>query len=141
VMILYYFDKGDQILLDNADYFDRAREAGASEENQYWDVHALNEQRYYRLLCYAYGKSPKYVEEELKADDDEEHNLTKFLEVKKEHCLREYKKLNEAWFTLLKPHFTDSTEAEDAIKEINNEDPHAAYEEDEDESSSDEEEE
>ena len=38
VMILYYFNEGPQILLDNADYFDHAREASASQENQYWDV-------------------------------------------------------------------------------------------------------
>ncbi len=128
VMLLYYFNYGDQILLDNADYFDRAREAGASQENQYWDVHALNEQRFYRLLCYAYGKSPTYVEEELKENDDEEHNLQKFLAARKDQCLYEYKKLNEAWFSILKAHFTDSEEADEAINEINQENPFDASE-------------
>lgn len=64
-MILHYFKNGPQILLDNTEYFDNAREAGACEENQYWDEHALNEQRYYRLLCYAYAKSPEYIEKQL----------------------------------------------------------------------------
>ena len=132
VMILYYFNEGPQILLDNADYFEQAREAGASQENEYWDVHSLNEQRYYRLLCYAYAKDPKYVEKTLKDEDKEDGDDTfsKFLTDKKDSCLWEYRSLNQSWFTLLKPHFKDSTEADEAIKEINNTDP--ANEEDDD---------
>ncbi|RUR07964.1 DUF4344 domain-containing metallopeptidase [Legionella sp. km772] len=122
VMILYYFTEGSQILLDNADYFERAREASASQENQYWDVHALNEQRYYRLICYAYANDPKDVEEQLKEWDkeDQDDTFAKFLKEKSESCIWEYKSLNQSWFTLLKPHFKDSSEADEAIKEINN---------------------
>ena len=121
VMILYYFTEGSQILLDNADYFERAREASASQENQYWDVHALNEQRYYRLICYAYANDPKDVEEQLKDWDKEDGDDTfaKFLQQKKDSCIWEYKNLNQSWFTLLKPHFVDSSEADEAIKAIN----------------------
>ena len=135
VMLLYYFTEGSQILLDNADYFERAREASASQENQYWDVHALNEQRYYRLICYAYANDPKDVEEQLKDWDKEDGDDTfaKFLQQKKDSCIWEYKNLNQSWFTLLKPHFVDSSEADEAIKAIN--DP--KDEEDNDSSSDD----
>lgn len=137
VMILYYFNEGAQILLDNADYFEHAREASASQENQYWDVHALNEQRYYRLICYAYGSDPKDVEEQLKEWDkeDEDNTFASFLKEKKDSCIWEYKNLNQSWFTLLKPHFKDSSEADEAIKEINN--PNSDDEDDNDSSSDD----
>jgi hypothetical protein len=114
VMILHYFTNGPQILLDNTDYFDNARLAGDSEENQYWDEHALNEQRYYRLLCYAYGKSPAYIEKQLPDYDDEELTLQKFLTARKDYCEREYTKLNNNWVTLLQPHFVGNEEEEDS---------------------------
>lgn len=134
VMILYNFDDGAEILLDNADYFEHAREASASQENQYWDVHALNEQRYYRLICYADASDPNYVEEQLKEWDkeDKDNTFAQFLKDKKESCDWEYKNLNQSWFTLLKPHFIDSSEADEAIDEINNPGSH-----DEDNNSSD----
>ena len=114
VMVLHYFENGPQILLDNTDYFDNARLAGDSEENQYWDEHALNEQRYYRILCYAHAKAPEYIEKVLPDYDDEEHTLQKFLTERKDYCKREYVKLHNNWLTLLKPHFVGSTEEENS---------------------------
>lgn len=136
VMILYYFKKGPNILLDNADYFDAARLANDSEENEYWDVHALNAQRYYRLLCYAYAKAPKFVSEQLKELDDDEGTLAAFIDQKKDTCVDDYKRLNQSWFTVLSKHFTKKAEAEQAIDKVNQSDPAAEEsidEEDEDE--------
>jgi hypothetical protein len=52
----------------------------------------------------------------------------------------EYKSLNQSWFTLLKPHFKDSSQADEAIKEINNpsSDEDSSTESSEDDESSDE---
>jgi hypothetical protein len=122
VMILYYFTMGDQIILDNAFYFGALRKESGNSEDQYWDEHALNGQRYYRLLCYAYGKSPQYVAEQLKETGSKNKNLDEFIEEKKDSCLGEYHVLNQAWFTLLKPHFKNSKEADKAIQKINEED-------------------
>jgi hypothetical protein len=119
VMILYYFNKGEQILLDNTFFWKAFRNLDSNDDSRYWDVHSLNDQRYYRLLCYAYAKSPEYVTEKLKEEDDEDHTLNQFISSKKTYCLKEYKKLNKAWFNLLKPHFKNSEEAEQAIQKIN----------------------
>lgn len=132
VMILYYFKKGPNILLDNADYFDNARQVNDSEENEYWDVHALNAQRYYRLLCYAYAKAPNYVSEQLSDLDDDEGTLRKFINNKKEQCLYDYKRLNQAWFTTLSQHFTKKDEAVQAIVKVNNSSPDSEEEGDSD---------
>lgn len=122
VMILYYFQYGPQILMDNADYFENAREAQESQENSYWDVHALNEQRYYRLICYAYAKDPDGIKEQLKELDreDEDDTFAHFIAEKKESCIWEYKDLNQSWFNLLKPHFKNGEVADKAIEEVNN---------------------
>lgn len=128
VMILYYFKYGPQILMDNADYYENAREAHESEENAYWDVHALNEQRYYRLICYAYAKDPNGIQERLKELDreDEDDTFAHFIAEKKDSCLWEYRDLNQSWFTILKPYFKNGEEADKAIEEVNTTDPFAA---------------
>jgi hypothetical protein len=125
VLILYYFTEGPQIILDNADYYytsSQSRGDDGPEANDYWDEHPLDEQRYYRFLCYAYAKDPEYVAEQFKEMDkeNEDDTLSKFLKAKKDSCIWEYKNLNQSWFSILKPHFKDGSEADDAIDEINN---------------------
>jgi hypothetical protein len=119
VMILYYFKKGDLILLDVADYFNRISETQAPEEKEYWSTHGLSEQRYYQLLCYAYAKSPTVVAEKLQEEDDDDHTLSLFIENQKDSCIYQYQSLNRSWFTLLKPHFKNGEQADKAIEEIN----------------------
>jgi hypothetical protein len=81
-------------LLSSAEWF------GISSEDAELDMadeHALDEQRYYNLLCWTFGSDPDYFSD-LTSDDwglPEERAV---------RCPEEYAQMSAAWETLLAPH-------------------------------------
>lgn len=83
----------DAVLGYAATYYAEDRDADASE---FAGVHALNEQRYYNLLCWAYGSDP-----EAGAELTQSWLLP---EDRAELCADEYAQMDRAWSRLLREH-------------------------------------
>lgn len=83
----------DAVLGYAATYYTESGEVGAAD---FAGVHALNEQRYFNLLCWAYGSDPEAADE-----------LTASWELPSERaelCADEYAQMDRAWSRLLAPH-------------------------------------
>lgn len=83
----------DAVLGYAATYYTESAEVGAAD---FAGVHALNEQRYFNLLCWAYGSDPEAAEE-----------LTASWELPTERaelCADEYAQMDRAWSRLLASH-------------------------------------
>jgi hypothetical protein len=83
----------DAVLGYAATYYTESGEVGAAD---FAGVHALNEQRYFNLLCWAYGSDPEAAGE-----------LTASWELPAERaelCADEYAQMDRAWSRLLGPH-------------------------------------
>lgn len=102
VISLQYLPKGFQVLVDAADFFKLLDEIVGTEKNAYWDTHALNKQRYYRLLCYAYGKSPTPVMQKIKHYYNS--SLDDFIKERADYCDDEYNYTYQSWMDLLSPY-------------------------------------
>lgn len=110
---LEFTHDGFNILVDAADWFDLYYEAkvlGDPEEKEstFWDEHRMDAQRYYYLLCMAYGKYPKETAEELASYDDK--NLDEFIKEKGDSCQAFYQDSYDKWMRLLKPHLVKGAE-------------------------------
>ena len=96
VLLIEFYDKGQETVLSAADLFDLESEDknGSYEEADFWDEHSLDEQRYYATLCHIYGSDPdKYasVLENTDISDD-----------RAELCIEEYEAASRNWLKLLK---------------------------------------
>jgi hypothetical protein len=83
----------DAVLGFAATYYTEQVEAEVAD---FAGVHALNEQRYYNLLCWAYGSDPESAAE-----------LTESWELpmqRAELCEQEFRQMDRAWSRLLAPH-------------------------------------
>jgi hypothetical protein len=102
IISLNYLKRGYHVLLDSADFFNLMENAVGTEKSDFWDEHALNKQRYYRLLCYAYGKYPKQVTE--KVHEYYQRDLDTFIQDRSDYCLGEYDNAYQAWMGFLTPY-------------------------------------
>lgn len=102
VMLLETWEGEDSELaiLSSAEWFDLDAE-GAEEDPDMADEHALDEQRYYNLVCWIYGSDPDYF-----ADVVEEWELPA---ARAERCAGEYARMSQAWDTLLGPHMRSTS--------------------------------
>lgn len=96
VLLIEFFDEGQETALSAADLFDLESEdkQGDFEEADFWDEHSLDKQRYYNTLCHIYGSNPdKYASaiEDTDISDD-----------RAELCIDEYEVATRNWFKLLK---------------------------------------
>ena len=73
-----------------------------TQASLYWDEHSLNKQRYYRLLCFAYGNDPKNVEQKIKYYYGS--GLNEFIKDRSDYCHDEFNTTYSAWMGLLKPY-------------------------------------
>ncbi|OAN30100.1 DUF4344 domain-containing metallopeptidase [Mycolicibacterium iranicum] len=88
-----------QAVKDFATVFDvSGDEDGPLGEGDFADEHTLNEARKYNLLCWIYGSNP-----DANADLVSEGELP---ESRAGGCQAEWQQLDNAWATLLDPHFT-----------------------------------
>lgn len=88
------------ILTSAADFYDlisMTRQEISDEE--FWDEHALDEQRYYNLVCWCYGKDPVEFEEVL---IDSEMGADRA-----EGCEFEYAQITKSWSVLLAPYIME----------------------------------
>lgn len=102
VLSLTYLPKGFQVLVDSADFFLAFDKVAGTEAYAYWDEHSLNKQRYYHLLCFAYGKDPKNVEQKIKYYYGS--GLNEFIKARADYCHDEFNTTYTAWMGLLKPY-------------------------------------
>ncbi|MBI4153002.1 DUF4344 domain-containing metallopeptidase [Candidatus Woesearchaeota archaeon] len=92
----------DQAALDGAYYFLLLGQASEGEELALWDEHSLDQQRFYNIACWVYGK------------DAEAHSYLieeGFLpEERGQSCESEYDKVYDSWARLLEPYIVDAEE-------------------------------
>jgi Putative metallopeptidase len=97
VMLLETWEGEDSELaiLSSAEWFDLDA-IEREEEPDMADEHALEEQRYYNLVCWIYGSDPEYF-----SDVAEDWGLPA---ERAERCESEYQRMSHAWDALLGPH-------------------------------------
>ena len=66
------------------------------EELAFWDEHSLDEQRFYNIVCWSYGKNPEGFQDLV---DDET-----LPEGRAERCPAEYDRMSRSWDSLLDPY-------------------------------------
>ena len=97
VLLIEFYDNGQEIALSAADLFNM--ESGDRNElgdEDFWDEHSLDEQRYFTTLCHVYGSDPEkygYILEEGQLSED-----------RADMCIDEYSTVSQSWIELLKPH-------------------------------------
>lgn len=88
-------DEGEDAAIDGANSF-VSEEETEIEDLSFWDEHSLDDQRFYNILCWIYGKNPEDYEylvedETLPAD-------------RAERCPGEYQRMSRSWDALLTPY-------------------------------------
>ena len=101
LILLEAGEDGENAALDGASSFLSGEEEGSEDEEgfddlAFWDEHSLDEQRFYNIVCWLYGKDPEgyayLVEDET------------LPEARAESCPGEYERMSKAWETLLEPY-------------------------------------
>lgn len=91
-----YYDVGRIMMLDVADWWDYESQHGPSN---YWDVHSLDEQRFYNIACYAYGADPEYNRDLVGID---------YLHPSRaKTCPHEYEQMSSSWDRLLEGYLVE----------------------------------
>lgn len=88
-------DEGENAAIDGANSF-VSEEETELEDLSFWDEHSLDDQRFYNILCWIYGKNPEDYEylvedETLPAD-------------RAQRCPGEYARMAKSWDKLLSPY-------------------------------------
>lgn len=87
-------EEGENAALNGAWSF--LTEEESEEELAFWDEHSLDEQRFYNIVCWSYGKNPEsfqgLVDDETLPED------------RAERCPGEYDRMSRSWDALLEPH-------------------------------------
>lgn len=97
ILLIAFFNNGQEIAISAADLFDlESTDIEIFEEDDFWDEHSLDIQRYYSTLCHVYGSDPEQYAHI--AQD------TAFSEERAELCIEEYESLSQSWFALLAPY-------------------------------------
>ncbi len=98
ILLIEYFEDGQEIAISAADLFDLESEDRTTlTDEDFWDEHSLDEQRYYSTLCHVYGSAPekyKHLIVEGVFDDD-----------RATLCIQDYNNSVNGWHTLLSPYF------------------------------------
>ncbi len=103
ILALEYNKDGFTIVMDSAELFDLLDlDKSKYEENDYWDEHALDAQRFYNILCMAYGKYPDRVMNELKRIKNKK--LFEFVRERGDYCKYQYDQQLSAWAQMLGPY-------------------------------------
>jgi hypothetical protein len=87
-------EEGETAALNGAWSF--LTEEDAEAELAFWDEHALDEQRFYNIVCWSYGKNPEGLQDLV---DDET-----LPEGRAERCPSEYDRMSRSWNSLLEPY-------------------------------------
>lgn len=98
ILLIEFYEGGEEIALSAADLFDmESEDVDEFSEEDFWDEHSLDVQRFYNTLCHVYGSNPnKYAHIQKEAG---------FSKDRAEFCVEEYENTLRSWFALLKPYF------------------------------------
>ena len=97
VWMLVDGNEGDKAVLDAAiSFYSGDASETAIEEGEYADEHALDQQRFYNMICWVYGSDPDGYAELV----DDGH----LPEARAERCPSEYARLDRSWTRLLEEH-------------------------------------
>lgn len=88
-------EAGENAALNGAWSF-LTEEEESEEELAFWDEHSLDEQRFYNIVCWSYGKNPEGFQGLV---DDET-----LPEYRAAQCPAEYDRMSRSWDALLEPH-------------------------------------
>lgn len=100
VLLLEHYNEGAEMVSNAAELFALEGESrGDLEEEDFWDEHSLDEQRYFHTLCHVYGSDPDYFTD--LAED------VGFSADRREICVETYARLVDDWNVLLEPAFRD----------------------------------
>ena len=103
--IINSLENGNEVILNAADaFFIIGKQQEEAGDLQYWHEHSFGLQRYYSILCLAYGKDPETLQDLV---DEEKLPVERAV-----RCESEYEQKYRAWTTLLGPYF--KTELPDA---------------------------
>jgi len=101
IFALELTEDGYNIVMDMADLYDIIDFANKQHgEEDLWDEHALSSQRFYNVVCLAYGKYPKQVTAEI--NEIGSKIMKKFLKERGGYCQEEYYRQYKGWTQLLK---------------------------------------
>ncbi|MFL6199824.1 MAG: DUF4344 domain-containing metallopeptidase [Thermoanaerobaculia bacterium] len=90
-------DEGETAALNGAwSFLTEEEEDDSEEEPAFWDEHSLDEQRFYNIVCWSYGKNPEAFQELV---DDET-----LPEGRAARCPAEYDRMSRSWDALLDPY-------------------------------------
>ncbi len=97
VWMLVDGEDGDKAVLDAAiSFYSGDASESTIDEGDFADEHALNQQRFYNMVCWVYGSDPDGY-----ADLVSDGNLP---EARAERCESEYSQLDRSWSKLLEGH-------------------------------------
>jgi hypothetical protein len=96
VILIESGGKGLGMALDGAKAFLLHSKQGFSDSS-FWDEHSFEEQRYYSIVCLAYGAAPAKRKALVSGDGGLPSERAK-------GCPAEYARVKKAWQTLLEPH-------------------------------------
>ena len=104
VMMLKFVKDGDDYSFNAAKFFhDLSSDRGSLKESNYWDVHSLDEQRAYNIVCWVAGSS--------QADYASIQKLGILGADRLQGCPQEFEQKVNSWFTLLKPYFRKAAQS------------------------------
>lgn len=107
VILAFEFNKdGFSIVIDSAELFDlldQAKKSDKYDDSDYWDEHSLDAQRFYNILCMAYGVYPEKVKKLIAHVKNKK--MHQFVDEREQACSYLYDQQLSAWSTLLKPYF------------------------------------
>jgi hypothetical protein len=96
VLMLEYLQEGADATLNAADMFSlESEDREYFDEQDFWDSHSLDIQRYYTTVCHVYGNAPELHE------DLRDELLS---EERGEECVEEYEQLSYSWMRVLAPY-------------------------------------
>ncbi|GAK61126.1 hypothetical protein U27_01024 [Candidatus Vecturithrix granuli] len=99
VMLVEVLEEPD-ILTSAADFYDLISMSKQEiSDEELWNEHALDEQRYYNLVCWCYGNDPEEFEQVL-VDSGMGKDRA-------ERCEEEYAQIMKSWSTLLAPYIKE----------------------------------
>lgn len=103
ILTLEYLPNGYTIIMDSAELFDMFDQAKKKyNEDDLWDEHALDSQRFYNVICLTYSKYPKELYKE--ASSTKSQIVLNFIKKRGSWCEPEYGIQFNRWMKLLKPH-------------------------------------
>ncbi len=97
VLMLEYLQEGADATLNAADMFSlESEDREYFDEQDFWDSHSLDIQRYYTTVCHVYGSAPEQhtflIEDELLSTE------------RGDECIEEYAQISSSWLGVLAPY-------------------------------------